>query len=180
VFANIDRPRALKPFDTQVDMVGQLEHATQQQWPKKSNNTKLSAFIEIQPSSMFSSMLPSSVKDRLSRLPSLRKSAGMSSQKGRVGFMGLNCRKKTTVSSTGSSAGSGMPTPPPAYSSALTISAAMGAGTSDADIEYLGDQLVSADTTLLSPGSEYGSLCLFSTGKNTGTNIDWRFAAQGG
>ncbi|KAH0541456.1 hypothetical protein FGG08_004065 [Glutinoglossum americanum] len=183
MFTYIDRLRALKPFDTRVGMNDQLgQAAAQQQWPRntKSKNTKLSGFIEVQPSSMFYSILPSSFKSRLPNIPSLRKSVGISSQKGRMGLMGLNCRRKPTSSSGSSITGSGARTPPPTYSSALTVSTTTGAGTSGADdLEYLRGQLVAADTTALSANSEYGSVCLFGVEPNTGTNIDWKFATQG-
>ncbi|KAI9867623.1 MAG: hypothetical protein M1813_008423 [Trichoglossum hirsutum] len=168
-------------------MANQLAHAaTHQQWPtgNKPKNTKSSSrFIEIQPSSVLYSMLPSSVKSRLSQLPSLRKSAGTSSQKGRVGFMGLNCKKRPMNSNVNSSTSSGMRTPPPAYSPSLTISTTRASTPDIDDLECLRGQLEAADTKSSSTGSVCGPMCLLGTGMVTGTNIgtsiDWKFAAQG-
>ncbi|KAI9780971.1 MAG: hypothetical protein M1839_006410 [Geoglossum umbratile] len=161
-------------------MAGELgQAANQQQWARnvKLKNTKSPIeLVGIPPPSLLYSILPSSVKSRLPQLPSLRRSVSASSQKGRSAFLSLNCRRTQANQSGSACTGFGTRTPPPAYSSALAISTALKSGTSDADdLEYLGNQLVAAGAQPFSTDPECGPICLFGTG----TNIDWKFAAQG-
>ncbi|KAH7385024.1 hypothetical protein BKA64DRAFT_628799 [Cadophora sp. MPI-SDFR-AT-0126] len=137
------------------------------------SNFPLSDFLpRTKEPSMLYSLLPSAVRSRLPRLPSLRRSVSM---------YGMSRKRKPAVlrpssGSSTSSASSGMRTPERGFTSAMVLSDTRTMMADDGVVDYFVESVSSDEETMRPRKSSRGQALELTENKS---GIGWKFANQG-